>query len=347
MNVLVLHSQVPFTTGGAEVLVNGLVSALDERGHTVDLVSLPLAWNPVDRLLTSALAWGLLDLSSFNAERVDRVICTKFPTWAVRHPRKSLWLIHQHRQAYDLHGTPLSEFSPNHESRNVRKNVREIDRRGIGECDHKFAISQNVARRLKHFNGLDAAPLYPPVPRSGLRPEAFEPFLLCVSRIDNAKRVDLIVDAFARTRSGLKLVIAGSGPGLDDLRARVDHLGVKDRVDVLGRVSDDRIRELYNTCRGVVYTPVDEDYGYAAVEALAAAKPVVTVADSGGLLEFVVDDVSGLVTDPNPDDVARCMDRLASEELARRLGASGPSLTRTLTWDTVVNSLLGDDETTG
>ena len=132
MNVLVLHTQVPFVRGGAEVLVDGLIAALRERGHVADVVALPLAWNPPDGLLTTALAWRMLELGRFNDRVVDRVICTKFPTWAVEHERKSLWLVHQHRQAYDLHGTQMSEFTPDSASREIRERVVEIDAIGIG-----------------------------------------------------------------------------------------------------------------------------------------------------------------------------------------------------------------------
>lgn len=341
--MLVLHSQVPFTRGGAEVLVEGLAGAIATHGHSVEIVALPYSWNPVDKLLTSSVAWGLLDLDSFNGVSVDRVICTKFPTWSVNHPRKSLWLIHQHRQAYDLHGTPLSEFSPDPESQQVRRHVREIDRRGITTCDKRFAISRNVASRLKRFNGLDAEALYPPVPLSGLQATAYDPFVLCVSRIDNAKRVDLAVDAVSKSTSGLRLVVAGSGPGLEALREKVARNNLADRVEVLGRVTDDELRDLYNRCRAVIYTPVDEDYGYAAVEALTAGKPVITADDSGGVLEFVSDGITGLVTLPAPADLALAIDRLADESFARDLGSNGPNLTRDLTWDRIVHSLLGTD----
>ena len=341
MNVLVLHSQVPFVRGGAEVLVEGLVKAISECGHTVDTVSLPLSWNPVEGLLTTALSWRLLDVSSFNGRHVDCVICTKYPTWAVRHPNKALWLIHQHRQAYDLYGTPLSEFTPNKVSRAVRERVIEIDRRGIAECGRRFSISNNVRERLKKYSGIDARTLYPPVPRDGLKPESYEPFVLSVSRIDSAKRVDRLVDAWEHVTSDLKLVIAGDGPDIDKLRSTVRTRGLTSRVDVLGRVDDDRLRTLFNRCRAVYYAPIDEDYGYAAVEALTAGKPVVTAPDSGGVLEFVSNEHLGLVTSLDPRPLAATVDRLSDESFARALGGDGPAATRDLTWDTVVNSLLG------
>jgi glycosyltransferase involved in cell wall biosynthesis len=340
MNILILHSQVPYVTGGAEVLADGLLRTLRERGLTADIVSLPLAWNPPQRLLTTALAWRLLDLSRFNDRAVDLVICTKFPTWAVDHPRKSLWLVHQHRQAYDLYGTAMSEFTPDADSVAVRERVVDIDTAGISDCHPRFAISRNVATRLRRFNGLDARALYPPVPRPGLRRERFDPFILSAARLDASKRVDRAIEALAAMRSGLRLVVAGDGPDRPKLQRMAARLGVADRVSFLGRVSDDRLVALYNTCRAVYYAPVDEDYGYAAVEALAAGKPVVTAPDSGGILEFARDGETGIVTPLDGPQLAAAFDRLADEQLACRFGEDGPALTATMTWDAVVAALV-------
>ena len=340
MNVLVLHTQVPFVRGGAEVLIDGLIDALRARGHSADIVALPLAWNPTDGLLTTALAWSLLDLRNFNDRRVDRVICTKFPTWAVQHERKSLWLIHQHRQAYDLHGTSLSEFSPDPASRETRERVIDIDTIGISSCAPRFGISQNVCNRLRRYNGIDASPLYPPVPRAGLYAEAYEPFILSVARLDDAKRVEPAVRAMQHVTGCLRLEIVGDGPNRYRLEELSRALGVSDRVVFRGQVSDNELRDLYTTCRAVYYAPIDEDYGYTAVEALAASKPVVTAPDSGGVLEFVSDDETGIVTTLDIDALAGALNRLADASLARRLGSGGPERTSMLNWDVVVDSLL-------
>jgi glycosyltransferase involved in cell wall biosynthesis len=342
VNILVLHSQVPFTRGGAEVLVSGLVEALQTHGHNVDQVSLPLVWNPVDKLLTSALTWAMQDLTTFNGVEVDLVICTKFPTWAARHPRKVLWLIHQHRQAYDLHGTALSEFGPDSNSRQVRQYVHGIDRKGLTECHPRYGISENVCARLKRYNGIDAAPLYPPVPRSGLRAVSYEPFILSASRIDDAKRVHRLVEAWPLVQADLKLVIVGDGPGLASIQKLVKRHNLGNQVSILGRVSDEQLVDLYNSCRAVFYAPVDEDYGYAAVEALTAGKPVITSGDSGGVLEFIVHHENGLVTSLEAHELARAIDRLGDEALAKELGQTGPERTKDLTWDRVVSSLLGE-----
>ena len=108
--VVVCEAQVPFIRGGAEALSRELVREFRERGYDTELISIPFKWYPKEEILTHAAAWRLLDLSESNGRPIDLVICTKFPTYFVRHPRKVAWLIHQHRAAYELAGTPFSDF---------------------------------------------------------------------------------------------------------------------------------------------------------------------------------------------------------------------------------------------
>jgi glycosyltransferase involved in cell wall biosynthesis len=339
MNVLVLHSQVPFARGGAEVLVGGLAQALRERGHTADVVALPLRWNPPDHLLRAAFAWRMLDLTRVGRDDVDAVICTKFPTWAVEHPNKTLWLVHQHRQAYELYGTPHSEFGP--DSAAVRAAVIEIDRRGIGECRRRFAISKNVSNRLRKYCGLNATTLYPPVPTRGLWPEAYEPFILSAARLDHLKRVEAIVAAWPAVSDKLHLIVASDGPNRTGLEQLAERLGVSSRITFVGHVSDERLGDLFRRCRACYYAPIDEDYGYAAVESLTAGKPVITAPDSGGVLEFVRDGVNGTVTELDPASLSVAVNLYADERLARARGDAGRTAADGISWDSVVSSLLG------
>ena len=77
------------------------------------------------------------------------------------------------------------------------------------------------------------------------------------------------------------------------------------------------MKALYARCACVFYAPWDEDYGLVTLEAFHSGKPVVTTDDSGGVLEFVKDGETGLVTRPDPLAVA--------ESLARLLGTNpGP-----------------------
>lgn len=340
--ILICSTQVPFVRGGAELLVEGLRDVLRERGHIVDVVSLPFAWQPHERIGPSALAWRLLDLTHVNDVPVDLVICTKFPSYAVRHPHKVVWLVHQHRQAYDWYGTPLSDFANTPEDRAIRELLLRIDRTTLGEAQRRFTISRNVAARLKRFIGLDAQPLYPPSRYAGqLRAGAYGDYLLSDARLDAAKRLDLLLRALAQTESLVRCVLVSTGPERERLERLAAELRLGERVQFRGFVPDAKLIDLYANARAVYYAPVDEDYGFTTVQALAAARPVVTTSDAGGVLEFVRDGENGYVVAPEPRAIAARLDALArNAELAARLGAAGPACVADITWDRVVAALV-------
>src|SRR6476661_1131900 len=149
MRILVCTTQVPFARGGTETLSEGLRDALRARGHETDIVALPFAWTPRPNIMRGALAWRLLDLQQVDGRPVDLVIATKFPSYAVRHPRKVVWLVHQFRQAYELDGTELGQFDQSPEDRALRRSVQRLDRVALGEARALFATSANVAGRLE------------------------------------------------------------------------------------------------------------------------------------------------------------------------------------------------------
>lgn len=340
--IIICATQVPFVRGGAEYLVEGLRDALRERGHTVDVVSLPFAWHPVQRIPESALAWRLLDLTNVNGVPIDQVICTKFPSYLVRHPRKVVWLVHQHRQAYDQYGTPLSDFFNTAEDRAVRESIFRMDRRGLGEAQAVYTISRNVSQRLKHFNALSSTPLYPPSRyASHLHAGPYGDYLFSSARLDSAKRLDLLLEALARTTNPVRLLCAGTGPDRARLEALAGKLGLGARVQFLGFVPDEELIALYANARAVYYAPIDEDYGFATVEAFGAARPVITTNDAGGVLEFVEDGVNGYIASPDPADIAARIDLLMSDAtLAARLGSAGPARVTDITWERVVARLV-------
>lgn len=345
--ILICATQVPFVRGGAEYLVEGLRDALVAHGHSVDIVSLPFAWHPVQRITDSALAWRMLDITNVNGVPVDQVICTKFPSYLVRHPLKVVWLVHQHRQAYDQYGTPLSDFFNTAEDRTVREAIFRMDRQGLGEAYARYTISRNVSARLKRFNNLNSTPLYPPSRyAAALHAGPYGDYMLSSARLDSAKRLDLLLEALARSENTVRAVFAGTGAERERLEALAARLGLGARATFLGYVSDAELVELYAGCRAVYYAPVDEDYGFATVEAFGAARPVVTTNDAGGVLEFVRDGVNGFVAPPDPTALAAQLNLLANDAaLAERLGRAGQPLTYDITWENVVTRLVeGVDE---
>ena len=138
MRIAVCTPQVPFIRGGAEIVSERLVAELRKRGHQADLVTMPFKWYPGERVLTQAFLWRLVDLEESDGVPIDRVIATKFPSYAVRHPHKVVWLLHQFRQAYELDRTELGQFDESPEGRALRRAVQRLDRLALGEARALF-----------------------------------------------------------------------------------------------------------------------------------------------------------------------------------------------------------------
>jgi glycosyltransferase involved in cell wall biosynthesis len=342
--IVLCSTHVPFSYGGAEMLVESLRDELVARGHAVDIVALPFAWGDRVQLLKSGIAWRLLDLTSAGGQRIDLVIATRFPSYLVRHPRKVVWLVHQMRQVYDLLGTPYSDFTESPRDRKVIEMVRAMDRRTLSEARNVFTISQNVADRLKRFNDIPAEVLYPPPKLDALyHPGPYGDYIFTIGRLDPLKRFDLLVRALHHTETPVRCRIAGTGPDREKLEGLIDKLGLRDRVELLGWVDDRAAVDLYAGALAVFYAPYDEDYGYVTVEAFKAGKPVLTAADSGGVLEFVEDGRNGFVCPPDsPRDLAARLDLLYRDrEKARTMGERGREAASRIGWDVVVERLVG------
>jgi glycosyltransferase involved in cell wall biosynthesis len=342
--ILVCEAQVPFVHGGAEILVRQLVDRLRARGFTTELVSVPFKWYPKDEILAHAAAWRLLDLSESNGTPIDLVIATKFPTYFARHPNKVGWLLHQYRAAYELCGTVYSDFVHVDLDVGLRQQLIGLDTAMLLECRRLYAIARNTAARLETFNGLQAETLYhPPKLADRIAGGPSQDYILSVGRLESVKRHDLAIRAMPHLASPRRLVIVGDGTQHANLRRLTDELGLADRVTFEGAAGDDRLLELYAGALAVAYTPYDEDYGYVTLEAFLARKPVVTTRDSGGPLEFVVDGVNGLVCEPDPQALAHAFSRLdQNRRLASSLGDAGYDRARLVTWDGVIEKLVGE-----
>ena len=341
--VIVCEAQVPFVSGGAEFHVRELVRHLRLHGHAAEIVSVPFRWNPKREILAHAAAWRLIDLTECNNQPVDLVIATRFPTYFVRHPNKIAWLIHQYRAAYELAGTPYSDFSHVEEDVAVRAEIVRLDTAMLSECRRRYANAGNTAARAGRYNGVSFEALYhPPRLADRLRGGPAGDYVLAVSRLESVKRLDLAIRAMVHAPASLSLQVAGTGSQRAELDALVASLGLGTRVRLLGEVTDDAIIDLYAGALGVIFPPYDEDFGYVTLEAFLSRKPVITTTDAGGPTEFVEDGVNGWVVPPEPAAIGEAIGRLDSDRpRAARQGEAGYERARQITWTGVIETLVG------
>jgi glycosyltransferase involved in cell wall biosynthesis len=349
VRIAVCHPQTPFARGGAEMHTGSLAGSLREAGHEPDIVSIPFKWYPPAELVHQMALWRSLDLTESNGQPIDMIISLRFPAYLVPHEHKVVWLIHQHRTAYELWNHPtFADISHHDEGESVRDLIHRADRIALGEAKRIFTNSANVRDRLWRSLGMPAEVLYhrSSLCEALLGMDAGPPgdYVLFPSRLDPIKRQSLAVDAMRYVRREVRLVLVGTGPEEEGLRRQIERAGLGGRVELAGHVTEERLLDLYLRALAVYYGPYDEDFGYVTQEAMAARRPVVVTSDSGGPLEFVREGSTGHVVDPKPRAIAAAFDRLAADAAgAAELGATGRAVIEVAVpaWPEVVARLLG------
>jgi type III pantothenate kinase len=170
--------------------------------------------------------------------------------------------------------------------------------------------------------------------RPGPSPRVLRPTrrILSIGRLVERKGVRTLVEALPlvlREHPTAELVVAGgpdereldADPHVRSLRAEAAALGVADRVRFVGRVGRADVPALLRSADVVACVPWYEPFGIVPLEAMACGVPVVGAA-VGGLLDSVVDGVTGLLVPPrDPGATAAALGRvLADETLRLRLG---------------------------
>lgn len=168
--------------------------------------------------------------------------------------------------------------------------MRIWDKANSKHIDRFVAISKHVQQRIEKYYGREADVVYPPADTTfyTLSDDARSDTDLIVSALVPYKRVDLAVDAY--TKSGRKLIVVGTGTEYEKLKAASGP-----NISFLGWQSNEDIRNLYRTCRFLVF-PGEEDFGIVPVEAMACGMPVLAFR-KGGATETVVDGQTGIFFD--------------------------------------------------
>lgn len=343
MKVVVFSTMVPFVHGGAEELFDHLITNLRVAGIEAEGFRLPFTWNPAERLLDEMLIARRIRLYNF-----DRLIALKFPAYLVPWEDKTIWLLHQYRQAYDLLDVGQSNIPPGARGDQIVRAIRAADDAAFATAKTIFTNAPITAQRLAHYNGFGSTVLRPPLND----PELFtggqsEGYILATGRVNAGKRQHLLVQAM-RHAPHAKLIIAGPPDSPDDalrLRRLVEEERVGDRVTLdLRFVPRLDMAKLVNGAMAVAYLPFDEDsIGYCTMEAFQARKPVLTTSDSGGVLDIVRAGDTGLVVAPEPECLGAAMSILSGDPgLALRLGngAFAAMAAEDLNWPMTIEKLV-------
>ena len=342
--ILVVTSGALFVRGGHLTIAEETAAALRRAGHLAEVLVTPQ--NRFGRQASAYLSTWMTDVSqTADGHPVDQVISLRFPSYAVRHPHHTCWLNHRMREYYDLWERFVRGLG---RKGRLKEGVR---RKAFHAADH-WLLTRNVTRllaqsrtiqsRLRRFGNIPSEVLYPPPPERPYRTDGYGDYVFAVSRLHALKRLDLLVEAAALVKDrSLRIRIAGEGEERPRLLERIDALGLRDRVELLGPISDGELIDHYARCRAVYFAPWNEDYGFVTLEAMRSGKAVLTTPDSGGPSELVEHEGNGLVAPPTAEGIAHALDRLGGEAgLAERLGDTARASATRFTWPATVESLV-------
>jgi glycosyltransferase involved in cell wall biosynthesis len=108
---------------------------------------------------------------------------------------------------------------------------------------------------------------------------------------------------------------------VEEMKAFAASVGVQ--LEIRSRVSDEELVDTLNRAALMLYTPHLEPFGLAALEASACGTPVVGIAEAG-LRETVINELNGLLTDPEPESIATAIEKLLNDPaLAEKYGKQG------------------------
>ncbi|MDO5681325.1 MAG: glycosyltransferase, partial [Propionibacteriaceae bacterium] len=165
------------------------------------------------------------------------------------------------------------------------------------------------------------------------------PNVLFVGRLDQEKRVDELIQAFAQLPADLpaRLEIVGDGAHREDWKALVTKVGIADRTVFHGFISEEELLAAYGRCDVFVMPGVAELQSLVTLESMAAGKPVIA-ANAMALPHLVHPGRNGFLFEPgNVDELTEHLITLLRDpQLRAEMGArskeiaSGHALDTTL-----------------
>ncbi|HVC71353.1 MAG TPA: glycosyltransferase family 4 protein [Acidimicrobiales bacterium] len=169
-----------------------------------------------------------------------------------------------------------------------------------------------------------------------------EPLVVAVGRLVPVKRFDLLIDELVSVKKGipgLRAKIVGEGYERPRLEERIRAAGSSGWIELVGRMSDDELRDAYRQAWVLVSMSQREGWGMTITEAAACGTPAV-VSRIAGHSDAVEDGLTGVLVD-RPDQFGRELERvLADEPMRRRLGRAAQEHAGRLTWEATAAGTL-------
>lgn len=308
------------------------------RAETVDGIRISRGGGPYTVYIRAGLAMvaSRVGLGPLRHSRPDVVVDSQngLPFLArLAFGRRVVVLVHHcHREQWPVAGRTLgrigwlveSRLSPWLHRRNQYVTVSLPSMRDLAD------LGVDARRVAVVRNGLDQAPA-----DSLSGPRSATPRLVVLSRLVPHKQIEDALDAVAvlRTRvPDLHLDVVGGGWWQDRLVEHAQRLGIADAVTFHGHVDERTKHAVVQRCWVHVLPSRKEGWGLAVVEAAQHGVPTIGYRSSGGLVDSVVDGVTGLLVDDRDELVDRLEGLLRDRVLREELGAKAEARSREFSW---------------
>ncbi len=233
----------------------------------------------------------------FNLKKYELIISSSHSVAkGIRKRKKQLHISYCHspmRYVWDEADYYLQEANLNKGlkgffAQKVLNYLRKWDLKSANNVDYFIANSKHIAGKIKRIYNRNADVIYPPVDtqKFSLNTQK-ENYYLTASRLVPYKRIDLIVDAFAKMLDK-KLIVIGSGPEKEKIITKATP-----NIDVIGYQDFESLKNYMEKAKAFVFA-AEEDFGIVVVEAMACGTPVIA-GNYGGTAESVVDGVTGIL----------------------------------------------------
>jgi glycosyltransferase involved in cell wall biosynthesis len=188
-----------------------------------------------------------------------------------------------------------------------------IDKKYISFADLIFANSEYTASNIMKIYGRKSIILYPGVDLMKFKPKKIqekENYILTVGRLTKFKNVDTILEGFSNVRDkSLNLLIVGDGEEKENLSKLAAKLGISSRVKFLSNVNDNELPDIYAKAKVFILCSKEEPFGIVPIEAMASGTAVIAD-NSGGPMEIIENEKTGLLIDCSPGNIASAIEKV-------------------------------------
>lgn len=330
--------------GGAQKVISEYCDYLKKTGYEVEIFTQRYSPNKCYPLFKSIKINLIKPSSKFfspftfmkKIKDFDLIIANDWPThFSSLRNKNVVWICYNpKRDFYDLKSFYHSNSSLTKKIMLYTKEIlfKKLDKISAHKCIKIFPISNNIKERVKTYYGIESEFIFiPGIHFKDYEFKKYGDYFLSVSRIVKSKRVDIIVESMNRIKNKkIKLYVVGTG---SEIKNVLELAKSNENVVFLGEVDNEKLKSLYSNCFGVIYIPIEEDWGLIPLEAAASHKPIIG-ANEGGLKETIINNKTGiLIENPDPEKLAKEIEFLfKNKKNAKKMGETAYDHLSKLDW---------------